>query len=72
MNVRRLVYEGPVVGWNEDDEREFDGVEVAKEMLGQERIKKQLFMAIEAAKGRGGYDHVLLHGPLAERRLLLM
>ncbi len=50
-----------------DEEREFDTnlrPKWLKEMLGQERIKKQLFIAIEAAKGRcEAMDHVLLHGP---------
>ena len=34
------------------------------EFVGQERVKEQLSIALEAAKGRGeALDHVLLAGP---------
>ncbi len=50
-----------------DDDREFDTTlrpTSLKEMLGQEKTKKQLRIAIEAAKQRDeAMDHVLLHGP---------
>ncbi|MEE3233268.1 MAG: Holliday junction branch migration DNA helicase RuvB [Candidatus Latescibacterota bacterium] len=50
-----------------DGDREFDTnlrPKSLQEMLGQEKTKKQLYIAIEAAKGRGeAMDHVLLHGP---------
>ena len=51
----------------DDDDREFDTTlrpTSLKEMLGQEKTKKQLRIAIEAAKQRDeAMDHVLLHGP---------
>ena len=51
----------------QDGDREFDTnlrPKSLREMLGQEKTKKQLYIAIEAAKGRGeAMDHVLLHGP---------
>ena len=50
-----------------DGDREFDTnlrPKSLQEMLGQEKTKRQLYIAIEAAKGRGeAMDHVLLHGP---------
>ena len=51
----------------QDGDREFDTnlrPKSLREVLGQEKTKKQLYIAIEAAKGRGeAMDHVLLHGP---------
>ena len=50
-----------------DEDREFDNTlrpRSLDEMLGQEKIKQQLRIAIEAAKQRGeAMDHVLLYGP---------
>jgi Holliday junction DNA helicase RuvB len=50
-----------------DDDRVFDNTlrpTSLKEMLGQEKTKRQLSIAIEAAKLRAeAMDHVLLHGP---------
>jgi holliday junction DNA helicase RuvB len=49
------------------DEEEFDGSlrpRSLDEFVGQERVKEQLAIALEAARGRGeALDHVLLAGP---------
>ena len=49
------------------DEEELDGSlrpRTLEEFVGQERVKEQLAIALEAAKGRGeALDHVLLAGP---------
>ena len=49
------------------EEEELDGSlrpRVLEEFVGQERVKEQLAIALEAAKGRGeALDHVLLAGP---------
>jgi Holliday junction DNA helicase RuvB len=51
----------------EPDEEELDGSlrpRSLEEFVGQERVKEQLAIALEAAKGRGeALDHVLLAGP---------
>jgi len=52
---------------SDSEDREFDNTlrpTSLQEMLGQEKTKKQLRIAIEAAKQRvEAMDHVLLHGP---------
>ncbi len=57
----------PIDSEADGEEREFDTTlrpTSLKEMLGQEKTKKQLRIAIEAAKQRSeAMDHVLLHGP---------
>ena len=57
----------PIDPESDDEDREFDTTlrpTSLKEMLGQEKTKKQLRIAIEAAKQRSeAMDHVLLHGP---------
>ena len=57
----------PIDYESDDEDREFDTTlrpTSLKEMLGQEKTKKQLRIAIEAAKQRSeAMDHVLLHGP---------
>ena len=57
----------PIDSESDDEDREFDTTlrpASLKEMLGQEKTKKQLRIAIEAAKQRSeAMDHVLLHGP---------
>ncbi len=57
----------PIDPGADGEDREFDTTlrpTSLKEMLGQEKTKKQLRIAIEAAKQRSeAMDHVLLHGP---------
>tara|TARA_Y100001978_G_scaffold22068_1_gene18269 strand:- start:249 stop:1277 length:1029 start_codon:yes stop_codon:yes gene_type:complete len=57
----------PIDPESDDEDREFDTTlrpTSLQEMLGQEKTKKQLRIAIEAAKQRSeAMDHVLLHGP---------
>ena len=57
----------PIDPESDDEDREFDTtlrLTSLQEMLGQEKTKKQLRIAIEAAKQRSeAMDHVLLHGP---------
>ena len=57
----------PIDPGSDDEDREFDTTlrpTSLQEMLGQEKTKKQLRIAIEAAKQRSeAMDHVLLHGP---------
>ena len=57
----------PIDPASDDEDREFDTTlrpTSLQEMLGQEKTKKQLRIAIEAAKQRSeAMDHVLLHGP---------
>lgn len=57
----------PINPESEDEDREFDTTlrpTSLQEMLGQKKTKKQLRIAIEAAKQRSeAMDHVLLHGP---------
>lgn len=57
----------PIDPESDDEDREFDTTlrpAFLQEMLGQEKTKKQLRIAIEAAKQRSeAMDHVLLHGP---------
>ena len=57
----------PIDPESDHEDREFDTTlrpTSLQEMLGQEKTKKQLRIAIEAAKQRSeAMDHVLLHGP---------
>mgnify|MGYP001244107404 CR=1 FL=1 len=57
----------PIDPESDDEDREFDTTlrpTSLQEMLGQEKTKKQLRIAMEAAKQRSeAMDHVLLHGP---------
>lgn len=57
----------PIDPESDDEDREFDTTlrpTSLREMLGQEKTKKQLRIAMEAAKQRSeAMDHVLLHGP---------
>jgi holliday junction DNA helicase RuvB len=54
----------PVVGLNEDDVERSLRPRRLDDFVGQERVKEQLAIALEAARGRGeALDHVLLVGP---------
>lgn len=57
----------PIDPTSGDDDLQFDNTlrpQSLAEMLGQEKTKQQLGIAIEAARQRGeAMDHVLLHGP---------
>ena len=67
MKAHKPMVDRPIDPESDDEDREFDTTlrpTSLQEMLGQEKTKKQLRIAIEAAKQRSeAMDHVLLHGP---------
>lgn len=63
MSVERIV-SGESVGKEEEREQQTLRPKTLKEYIGQNQLKENLEIALEAAKHRGEpVDHILFHGP---------